>query len=422
MGKLIDIVFLAFHSLRVHIVRSILTMIGIIFGVCSVSIMLAINAGAGKQSADLLRELGSNSIIFSSVKPSAGNSSTASKGFSLYQYGVKHTTVSCLVNNIQGIECFTTVHIGKQYYYAREHKQLMATVFGVEPKYAEVASPIMVKGRFISEIDMMQRNPYCVITSTLARDAFKCENPLGKIIRLRNRPFKVIGVMKRLPKTLEDMNVSESDLPVFIPRTTEESMFSKMNVMSSQGNTVSEKVEVNQLIIRMKDEQAVINAAPIARRIIDKQQPKNDCAIKIPKELIEKKAAQRKLWDLLSFVIASVSLVVGGIGIMNIMLASVTERTKEIGVRRAIGAKKRDIIIQFLLEAITMTTLGGLIGVALGYFTPPYVGDYLNIVPIISMSMLILPFFMAIGVGIISGLYPAIRAAGLDPIEALRHE
>jgi putative ABC transport system permease protein len=422
MGKLIDIVLLAFHSLRVHIVRSILTMIGIIFGVCSVSIMLAINAGAGKQSADLLRELGSNSIIFSSVKPSAGNSSTASKGFSLYQYGIKHTTVSCLVNNIQDIDCYTTLHIGKQFYYAREDKQSMATVFGVEPKYADVANPVIVQGRFISNMDMEQRNPYCVITSTLARNAFKCENPIGKIIRLKDRPFKVVGVMKRLPKTLEDTNISESDIPIFIPRTTEESMFSKMNVMSSQGNTVSEKVEVNQLIIKMKNEQAVMDAAPIARRIIDKQQPKNDCSIKIPKELIEKRAAQRKLWDLLSFVIASVSLIVGGIGIMNIMLASVTERTKEIGVRRAIGAKKRDIIIQFLLEAITMTTCGGLIGVALGYFTPPYVGDYLNIVPIISMSMLILPFFMAIGVGIVSGLYPAIRAAGLDPIEALRHE
>ncbi len=422
MGKLLDIVLLAVHSLRVHIVRSILTMIGIIFGVCSVSIMLAINAGAGKQSADLLRELGSNSIIFSSIKPSAGSSSSSSKGFSLYQYGIKHTTVACLVNNIRGIDCYTIIHIGKQFYYAREDNQRTATVFGVEPKYAEVANPKMIQGRFISEIDLRERNPYCVITSTLARDAFGCEHVLGKVIRLMDRPFKVVGVMQRLPKTLEDMNVSDSDIPIFIPRTTEEAMFSKMNVMSSQGNTVSEKVEVSQLIIRMKDEQAVIDAAPIARRIIDKQHPKRDCAIKIPMELIEKRAAQRRLWDLLSFVIASVSLVVGGIGIMNIMLASVTERTKEIGVRRAIGAKKRDIITQFLIEAVTMTTAGGVIGVALGYFTPPYVGRYLNIVPIVSVTMLILPFFMAIGVGLISGLYPAIRAAGLDPIEALRHE
>ena len=107
---------------------------------------------------------------------------------------------------------------------------------------------------------------------------------------------------------------------------------------------------------------------------------------------------------------------------MNIMLASVTERTKEIGVRRAIGAKKRAIVTQFLLEAVTMTMVGGLVGVALGYLTPPYVGEYLNIAPIISVSMLIIPFLMAIGVGVVSGLYPAIRAAGLDPIEALRHE
>ena len=422
MSKLIDIVLLAFHSLRVHVVRSILTMIGIIFGVCSVSIMLAINAGAGKQSADLLRELGSTSIIFSSVKPSTGNSSTVSRGFSLFLYGIKHTTVSCLVNNIRDIDCYTTLHIGGHLYYAREDKQRMATVFGVEPKYAEVARPIMVQGRFISTIDMQQRNPHCVITAALARKAFKCENPLGKIIRLMDRPFKVVGVMQRLPKTLEDTSVSESDIPIFIPRTTEESMFSKMNVMSSQGNTVSEQVDVHQLIIKMRDEQAVIAATPIARRIIDKQQPNQDCAIKIPMELIEQRAAQRRLWDVLSFVIASVSLVVGGIGIMNIMLASVTERTKEIGVRRAIGAKKRAIVTQFLLEAVTMTMVGGVVGVTLGYLTPPYVGEYLNIVPIISISMLVIPFLMAIGVGVVSGLYPAIRAARLDPIEALRHE
>lgn len=422
MSKIFDILLLAFYSLRVHLVRSVLTMVGIIFGVCSVSIMLAINAGAGKQSADLLRELGSNSIIFSSIKPSAGSSSNSSKGFSLYQYGIKHTTVSCLVNNLQDIESYTILHVGKQFYYAKEDNQRTATVFGVEPRYAEVASPIMLRGRFISPIDMRQRNPCCVITATLAADAFGCENPIGRIIRLKDRPFSVVGVMKRLPKTLEDMNFNEKDIPVFIPRTTEEAMFSKMNVMSSQGNTVSEKVEVSQLIIKMKNEQAVIDAAPIARRIVEKQHPKNDCAIKVPKELIEKRAAQRRLWDLLSFVIASVSLVVGGIGIMNIMLASVTERTKEIGVRRAIGAKRGDIIAQFLIEAVTMTTLGGLIGIAFGYFTPPYVGQYLKIEPIISVSMLILPFLMAIGVGLVSGLYPAIRAANLDPIEALRHE
>jgi len=184
----------------------------------------------------------------------------------------------------------------------------------------------------------------------------------------------------------------------------------------------SEDIQVDQLILRMEDESAVLKAAPVINSIMEKNHDRLEYAIMIPLKLIQAKAAQQRIWDMIFLVIASISLIVGGIGIMNIMLASVTERTREIGVRRALGAKKGDIIIQFLFEAMTMTTIGGLIGVIIGYFLPPMLADTFDITPIVSVPMLIGPFFMAVAVGIISGLYPAKRAAALDPIEALRHE
>ena len=155
---------------------------------------------------------------------------------------------------------------------------------------------------------------------------------------------------------------------------------------------------------------------------MEKNHAKPEYAIMIPLKLIEAKAAQQKIWNMVFFAIASISLIVGGIGIMNIMLESVTERTREIGVRRALGAKKSEIVIQFLVEAMMMTMLGGLIGVIIGYFVPPMLKDIVEVMPIVSVPMLIGPFLMAIGVGVLSGLYPARRAASLDPIDALRHE
>ncbi|MDP6046802.1 MAG: FtsX-like permease family protein, partial [Phycisphaerae bacterium] len=237
--------------------------------------------------------------------------------------------------------------------------------------------------------------------------------------RLKGQPFDIIGVIDYIPTKL---GISEEDIPIFIPKTTKIAKFGEVNVNWHDHDMTAEDVEVDQLILRMKDEAAVMAAGEVVRSIMEKNHDKLEYAIMIPLKLIQAKAAQQRIWDMIFLVIASISLIVGGIGIMNIMLASVTERTREIGVRRALGAKKSDIIIQFLFEAMAMTTIGGLIGVTIGYFLPPMLEDTFDITPITSVPMLIGPFLMAVAVGIISGLYPARRAAALDPIEALRHE
>ena len=194
-------------------------------------------------------------------------------------------------------------------------------------------------------------------------------------------------------------------------------------MIRTQGNWSAEKVEVSQIILQMTDEKAVVRAAPVIRSLLSRYHENTDYNITVPLELIEQQEKQAELWNFMFLAIASVSLLVGGIGIMNIMLASVTERTREIGIRRALGAKRRDITIQFLIESVTLTTLGGLGGIITGGLLVPWiVQNILEFRTIITPVTLLLPFFMAAIVGLISGLYPATRAAKLDPIVALRHE
>jgi putative ABC transport system permease protein len=172
----------------------------------------------------------------------------------------------------------------------------------------------------------------------------------------------------------------------------------------------------------MTDDRSVLNGANIARSLLARHHEEEDYEVTVPLELIEQRKKQQRLWNIMFLMIASISLVVGGIGIMNIMLASVTERTREIGVRRALGAKRRDIITQFLVESVTLTTVGGLVGIGIGMLVPWLVEATLALKTIVSPATLLLPLCMAIIVGLVAGLYPAMRAARLDPIVALRHE
>ncbi len=421
MGKLLDIILLAMHSLSVHLVRSGLTMLGIVFGVCSVSVMLAIQTGASKEAQEKLSVLGSNNVIMNSIEPARETSGGGgpSKGVELKHFGIKHADIKCIVENVPGVKDYATVNKVKLRYYCVSDRKRYSLVMGVTPNYQDILNLRISQGRFITSADLLHKQPYCVITQTLARKAFRCENPVGRTIRLKGQPFDIIGVIDYIPSKL---GISEEDIPIFIPKTTKVAKFGEINVNWHDHQMTSEDVEVDQVILRMADEKAVMEAGPVIRSIMEKNHDKLEYAIMIPLKLIQAKAAQQRIWDMIFLVIASISLIVGGIGIMNIMLASVTERTREIGVRRALGAKKSDIIIQFLFEAMAMTTIGGLIGVTIGYFLPPMLEDTFDITPITSVPMLIGPFLMAVAVGIISGLYPARRAAALDPIEALRHE
>jgi len=279
----------------------------------------------------------------------------------------------------------------------------------------------MKEGRFINSLDMLRRASVCVVTDSLADKVFGHGSPMGKTVRLSGMAFVVIGVLDRLPGKLTGGPADAGDY-VLIPHTTEQMRFGDMTVVQSQGSEVFERVEVSTAILQMVDEQAVVNGAAIARGMLERSRRQVDYQITVPLEEIEQRKRQMEIWSYVLMAIALVSLVVGGIGIMNIMLAGVTERTREIGIRRALGAKRRDIVVQFLVEAMTLTTAGGLAGILVGLVVPWAVENTLKFKTIVTTQTLVLPFVVAVAVGLISGLYPAMRAARLDPIHALRHE
>lgn len=415
--KVTDIVRLGLRSLLVHKVRSVLTAIGIVCGVCSVIVMLAINEGAAQKAQQYLRELGSDNIIIQAVKPPV----EAVSGRSIVlEYGLKHEDVARMKGNIPGIRRCVTVRRMKMNAYA-DGKLIPAAVLATEPDYAAVARMDISAGRFITQTDMMRRMNHCVVTAGLARRLLGFRDPLGKSIRLGRDAFRIVGVLSKLPQILK--SEGSDDNTVLIPMATSQVHFGEVDYSRQPGSFSAEKIEISQIVLQMTDEQRVLDGGRIANHLLKLKHEQMDYAVEVPIEKIQQLKQQRRQWNITFFSIAAVSLIVGGIGIVNIMLASVTERTREIGIRRALGAKRRDILVQFLVEAMTLTTVGGVIGVLIGVLLPRWMESFVaDLDTIVLPATLVLPFAMAIAEGLVAGLYPAYRAAYLDPIEALRHE
>jgi putative ABC transport system permease protein len=415
--KVIDVVRLGLTSLTVHKVRSALTALGIIIGVCGVMASLAINEGMMYQSQQAFRDQGTDNIVINSRKPIAKQNETQTGG--MFGYGLTRVDVTRLADMPKVKQC-VMVHRSQKYAHV-DNNNMNVYLIATDPVYAQVARIELSSGRFINALDM-ENKPHCVITDVLAGKLFGIDDPLGKTIRLADGdPLIVVGTLSRLPANLAGEGGDNTNC-IIAPLTTCMQRFGPYNFMRSQGSMIREKVDVSQVILQMQDEQAVVEGASIARALLQRFHEKMDFEVIVPLEQIRMMKEQKRLLTLVSLGIAAISLVVGGIGIMNIMLASVTERTREIGIRRALGAKRRDIVIQFLVEAVALTMAGGLIGIVAGLGISTGLEKVLTFKTIITTMAVVFPFAMAVAVGLISGLYPALRAASLDPISALRHE
>ena len=422
MTRILEIIRLGIRNIVLHKLRSFLTTLGIIFGVAAVISMLAIGEGAKWEALQQIELLGVQNITVRSVKPPQA-SERAGSGDTSLSYGLTEDDRQHVADTVELVEEIVPikevrypVHYGDQ--------QMDARVVGTTPEYTNIINFHVGQGRFIAKLDNEMAKKICVIGADVKRELFGYEHPIGKLIRIGQQWFEVVGIMedKALRGATGMVKVHNLDRDIYIPYETARKRFGDWLIIVQTGSREAEMVEVTELIIRIRDTALIPRAAWMVQRILAKNHPRTDYEVIIPQALLEQRKRTIRTYNNVLVLIGSISLLVGGIGIMNIMLATVTERTREIGVRRAMGARRVDIVQQFLIETVVLSAVGGLVGIVVGVVIARLVEAFAHQKTIITFVAIAISAGISVGVGIVFGLHPAIKAARMDPIEALRYE
>lgn len=424
---------LGIKSLWMHRLRSTLTTLGIIFGVSSVIAMLAIGEGASRNAQEQIARLGSLNIIIKTVEPPEDKTTNAQEQ-AMREYGLTYADAERFRNSIPQVQVIVPIRrLSQQAWY--RNRKIPIELIGTVPWHLETSPIQLIMGRFLSPFDMDYKQDVCIIDEGVVDKLFAFDDPLYQDIKISNDYYKVVGIVSTLgpisttETNFEDKGPEEKDQggantgSIYIPLTTVKNRFGEISIQfsGSSGRKI-EKVELQEIIVKVSDTTMVQPTRDILNTLLSQSHKKNDYQVIVPLELLRQAERTKRIFSIVLGSIAAISLLVGGIGIMNIMLATVSERTREIGIRRALGAKKRDIIFQFLSETLILTLAGGLLGITLGSIIPFFVTYFGNMPTVITGSSLILAFGISATVGITFGLYPAYRAANMDPIESLRHE
>jgi len=411
--------------------RSVLTTLGVILGVSSVIAMLAVGEGASQQAQKQIDRMGSRNIIVKAVKPirdrDAGKSSQK-----VSVYGLTYDDVERFRNRIPNVEAVVPMRRLSEFALYK-HVRIPIEVVGTTPLFPNVSPTITHLGRFIISDDLHYNQDICVIDDSVVKELFVLESAIGKDVKIGNGFFEVVGIVEgttfESTAFTQGSRVSpESDQGgahvgrIYIPVTTARERFSERTSSWSSSGISGEKVELQEVIVSVMEIEDVFPTEYILESLLDEYHDKADYEVIVPLELLKEAERTKLIFSTVLGSIAAISLVVGGIGIMNIMLATISERTREIGIRRALGAKKRDIVIQFLSETLLLTLTGGLLGICLGLAIPALVSYSGKMPTVITGESLVLAFGISVLTGIVFGLYPACRAANMDPIESLRHE
>ncbi|MEO8428420.1 MAG: ABC transporter permease [Verrucomicrobiota bacterium] len=424
---IIRIIQLGIKSLLLHKMRSVLTMLGIIFGVCSVIAMLAIGEGASYEAQQAIKKLGSNNIILRSVKPPDDNKASSSGRSFALEYGLTYKDAASIQTTVSGVQRVVPMRIIRENVRFNENS-VPSQIIGTHPLYPEITGMEVVRGRFLTETDETHMENVCALTVSLAEQLFPYQDPLTEEVKVGADYYQVVGLVREKStehKRPQSGNPNEGqalDNNLYIPLSTAKSRFGETLIRRSAGSFEAERVQLHQITVELESTETVESATLQIEAILRRFHDKKDYEMIVPLQLLRQAAQTKRMFNIVLGSIAAISLLVGGIGIMNIMLATVTERTREIGVRRALGARKKDIVTQFLVETLVLSIGGGLIGVALGVITPLVVSKLTAMKTVITVTSLVLAFGISGAVGVIFGLYPASRAADLHPIEALRHE
>ncbi len=428
-------------SLMLHKLRSALAVLGILIGVTAVIWLVALGEGVSYQAQQQIKDLGATNIIVRSVKPP--QESTRAGGSFFIEYGLLRDDFDRILDNVPTVrQAVPMREISREVRNA--DRALDAKVVGCTPEYLALNHLRVARGRFLAENDVAKIDNVAVLGHKTAAILFPYEDPIGQTVQIGTDFYVVVGQTAERTASAAiggSLSAREYDTDVYIPLSTLRWRIGDMVATSRSGSREGEIVQLSQITVTVEDLDQVDPTAEVIRELMQKFHKVADYAVVVPKELLRQAEMMRMLFNVLLVLIAGISLLVGGIGIMNIMLATVTERTREIGIRRALGATRLDIIQQFLTETVVLTGIGGLLGVLFGFLCHPAVAsarwamqrllpelmatlpaNIRDIEPRITLWSILVAFAISMAVGVVFGLYPARRAAYMDPIEALRHE
>ena len=433
---------LGFRSLMLHKLRSALAVLGILIGVTAVIWLVAMGEGVSYQAQQQIKDLGATSIIVRSIKPAEESSRDVGSRFGI-SYGLLRDDYERIITNVPTVTRAVPMREISREVRHREHF-IDGQVIGCTPDYFGMNRLKIARGRPISQVDMQGYSNVVVLAWEAAAKLFPIEDPLGRAVQLGTEFYVVVGIAAERTAAAAiggSLDARQYDRDVYIPLSTFRARIGDRVFTMRAGATQLETVELTQITAVVEDMAEVDATADIIRALLQRYHKVVDYAVVVPKELLEQAETMRAMFNVLLLLIAGISLLVGGIGIMNIMLATVTERTREIGIRRALGATKGEIVQQFLWETVVLSGTGGLLGVLVGFLCGPTVNgirqlvstflpevwtalppNIRNLEPRLAPWSIIAAFGISVGVGIIFGIYPARRAANMDPIEALRHE
>jgi putative ABC transport system permease protein len=395
-------------------------MLGVVFGVGSVVAMLSVGEGASKEALEQIRKLGSNNIIISSKK-SAEEEATSTEHSHMSIYGLTYEDYQRIASSFSHIQKTAPVKLTRKDSRVRA-RAMELRIVGTTPEWFKLVPREILAGRVLLDSDQQNQAPVAVLTEFGARKILATESTIGQTVRIGSDRFEIIGIVKSESGQAGNIQIPDQEVDAYIPIEVARRYFGDIFTRRTSGGDESEMVELHQVIVQVDDPKKVEAVAAGIERMLQIFHKKQDYTVSVPLALLKQAEAMKRRFNIVLGSIAGISLLVGGIGIMNIMLASVTERTREIGIRRAIGAKRRQIVFQFLIETVVLSTMGGLIGLGMGTLIPFLITYFSGMITLITLKGILLPLLISMTIGILFGLYPAVHAAKVDPIVALRHE
>ncbi len=423
--NVLEMAVTVYASLTRHLIRSLLATLGIVLGIAAVVAMLAIGEGGRLEALRQIESQGVDNIIVRSIKPAEGNTQQTTRSYT-QRYGITQRDVEHIQKVFENVRLLVPVMDVRRDIYEGQQSTDIEAVATI-PEFLEVTRCQLVdrRSRFLKPTDGRVLNPVCVVGVKAARRLFGHQDPIDKTVVIGNISFRVIGLMEspsggRLGGQFELNNI------VCMPLETARSLWGGITMRMGRG--MAEQVDYDFLYVAAKDIQAIPGTAGRLRTYLKSVHTQVDYEVQVPYELLQSTRKTQRIFTVVMTSIAAISLLVGGIGIMNIMLANIFERTREIGVRRALGARKRDILWQFLAESVLLTSIGGCLGSGLGIATAAgaeivsRMGGEAGLKAVVTSESLIVALAVSVITGITFGTHPAWKAAQLDPLTALRHE